>query len=176
MRSEIMPDGSYRAAITVGADTAFALDHDQALAYTTACMARATEADHDTAVMRLFTSIGLAPKITGEFIGRDLRPDRPDTHAPTEPLRFLPTVGRARHPRPDAGQYIPIILMELHGKDIGSISPDDLRRHGSGVLGVLAAVELDERLFRFLTKRADLDEDTARAVVGSLAEHMPADE
>lgn len=175
VRSEVMPDGTYGVGISVERDHAFALNRDQAIAYATACIARATEADHDTAVMRLLvTKLGIPPKSAAEFIKSDLRPDRPDEHKATEPLRFSVAIGRARHPRPDAGTYIPLLMMQhANGEDAGQLTPADLRDHATAVLSVIAAADLDANLHRCLVSTLGLDDGRAKAVVGSLAEHMP---
>ena len=174
VRSEVMPDGTYGVGITVEADHAFALNRDQAIAYAVACIARATEADHDTAVMRLLVNhLGMPAKLAAEFITGDLRPDRPDEHKATEPLQFSVAIGRARHPRPDAGSYVPLLMMQHDGEDVGQLAPADLREHATAVLSALAAADLDANLHRCLVSTLGLDDDRARAVVGSLAEHMP---
>jgi hypothetical protein len=169
-----MPDGTYGAEVTCGADHAWSLDYGQAVAYATACVEQAAAADHGTAVMRLFTEVGIPADAAGECTRRSIGAMADgERDKATRPLRFVPSVGRARHPRPDAGRYLPVIEMKLDGKDIGVMSPQDLRDHAIGVLGALTAAKLDECVFQFLTECADLDGGTARAVVGSLSEHMP---
>lgn len=174
VRSEVMPDGTYGVGLNVGADRSWALNRDQAVAYAVACFARATEVEHDTAVMRLLTGkLGIPAETAGQVIVRDLRPDRPGAHDATKPLRFLGQIGRAKHPRPDAGQYVPMLAMELDGKQVGQLTPTDLRDHAAAVLNVIEAADLDAGLLRALTGPFGLDEDRARAVVGDLANHWP---
>lgn len=172
VQSELMPDGTYGVGITVGQDRAFILNRDEAVAYATACFASATEADHDTAVMRLLTKeIGTDITTAGQFVV-ELRPDRPDIKA-TEPLRFYVALGRAKHPRPDAGEFIPMLLMYLEKKQVGELTPADLRGHAAGVLNVLAAADLDANLRRRLMAAVGIPEEQARVFVESLADHMP---
>ncbi|MPZ66238.1 MAG: hypothetical protein GEU83_12215 [Pseudonocardiaceae bacterium] len=176
VRSEVMPDGSYGVGVSVEGDYAFSLNRDQAVAYAVACFTRATEADHDTAVLRLLTQVGVPAKHAGQVVANDLRPDRPDEHTDTQPLRFTVAVGRAKHPRPDAGQFIPLLFLHLHDREIGQLTPSDLRDHGAAVLNVLAAADLDAALHRALTGTVGLDDDRARAIVGDLANHIPTTE
>jgi hypothetical protein len=172
VRSELLPDGTYGVGISVEADTAFVLDREQAVAYAVACFARATEADHDTAIMRLLTAeVGVPNEVAAQVVQNDLRPDRPDDHA-TDPLRFIPAVGRAKYPRPNAGAFIPILAMQLNGDQVGQLTPADLRDHGGAVLDVLAAADLDAALHRALVGTVGLDDDKARSVVGELSHHL----
>jgi hypothetical protein len=177
VRSDVMPDGSYGVAVSVGADFARTLDRDEAIAYAIACFARATEVEHDTAVLRLLVNrLGLGPKDAGQVVANDLRPDRPDVHDATEPIRFSGMIGRARHPRPDAGEFIPLLGMQLHGKDVGQLTPADLRDHAAAVFNCLSAADLDAALHRVLIGKIGVDDERARAVIGSLAEHWPAEQ
>lgn len=174
VRSDLMPDGTYGVAISVGADRSWTLNLDQAVAYAVACHARATEVEHDTAVLRLLTdTLGIPAKTASQVIVSDLRPDRPDAQDATKPLRFTGAIGRAKYPRPDAGAYIPLLMMELDGTQVGQLTPADLRDHATGVLNVIAAADLDAALLRALTGTFDIDEDRARAVVEDLANHWP---
>lgn len=159
VRSEVMPDGTYGAALSVDSDRAWALNR---------------EVEHDTAVLRLLTSkLGIPDNDAAALLTQDLRPDRPDTHDATAPLCFTGAIGRARHPRPDAGAYIPLLMMALDGRQTGQLSPADLREHAAAVLNVLAAADLDAALYRVLLAKVGLDDATARAVVDSLAEYWP---
>jgi hypothetical protein len=174
VRSEVMPDGTYGVGLNVGADRSWALSRDRAVAYAVACFARATEVEHDTAVMRLLTGkLGIPAETAGQVIVQDLRPDRPDAHDATKPLRFFGQIGRAKHPRPDAGQFVPMLAMELDGKDAGQLTPADLRDHAGAVLRVIAAADLDAALLRALTGTFGLDENRSRNVIDDLANHWP---
>lgn len=174
VRSEVMPDGTYGVGLNVGQDRSWALNRDQAVSYAVACFARATEVEHDTAVMRLLTgTLGIPAETAGQVIVRDLRPDRPDAHDPTTPLRFIGQIGRAKHPRPDAGTFVPLLAMELDGQQVGQLTPADLRDHAAGVLNVIEAADLDAGLLRALVGPFGLDENRARAVVEDLANHWP---
>lgn len=174
VRSEVMSDGTYGVGLNVGADRSWVLNRDEAVAYTVACFARATEVEHDTAVMRLLTGkLGLPAKEAGQLIVKDLIPDRLDSFYVTKPLRFTGVIGRAKHPRPDAGQYVPLLGMELDGQGVGQLTPADLRDHAAAVLNVIAAADLDAGLVRALVGTVGIDEQRARAVVEDLANHWP---
>lgn len=173
VRSEVLPDGSYGICLTAGPDHAWTLDRDAAITHAVACVARATEAEHDTATLGLLVHTGAPRHAAAALIVEDLRPDRPDEHTATAPLAFRVGVGHAKHPRPDAGAWIPVIIMELDGQEMGQLTPADLRGHATGILSILAAVDLDTALHRVLVQRVGLDDDTARAVVDDLAHHWP---
>lgn len=167
VRSEVMPDGSYGVGLNVGADRSWALNRSQAVDYAVACYTRATEAEHDAAVFGLLTHIGLPQRTVAELLVKDLRPDRPDDHTATHPLRFTVAIDRTLRP---------FLKMELDGREAGELTTGDLRDHAAAVLNVLAAADLDAALLRTLTGTIGLDENRARAVVGSLMDHWPAEQ
>lgn len=171
--SEVMPDGSYGVSVTVHADFAITLNREQSVAYAVACYRRATEVEHDTAVLRLLRRTGVDEKTAATVIVSDLRPDRPDDHSATNPIRYIGAIGRVKYPRPDAGEFVPLINMQLHGKDIGQLDPDELRDHAGGVLSVLAAADLDAALHRVLVHTIGLDDATARSTIGALFDLWP---
>lgn len=88
-------------------------------------------------------------------------------------MRMVAGIGRAKHPRPDAGRFIPMIKVHHGDSDLGWIDPDQLHDHAGGVLTALAAADLDARLMSALVDTIGLDEPRARAVVSGLAEFMP---
>lgn len=175
VRSDPMPDGTYSVSIEVGDDVAFALDRARALDYAAACHAKATQADHATAVLRLLIEqLAMPHDMAGQFAAKDLRPDfSPHDDAATEPMRYAVAVGRAKHPRPDAGQYIPRIMVACGETDLGWIGPEQLREHAGGVLDCLVAAQLDTGLMRELVDVIGVSEDRARAIVSDLAEYAP---
>lgn len=169
VKSEVMSDGSYGVGLNVGPgpDRSWVLTRSQAVDYAVTCFTRATEAEHDAAVFGLLTATGLPQKTVAELIVKDIRPDRPDDHTATKPLRFTIALGLKSGP---------FLKMYLDGELVGGLTTGDLRDHAAVVLNVIAAVDLDAGLFRLLTGRVGLDEDRARAVVGSLAEHWPVEQ
>lgn len=163
-RSEALTDGTYGVAITYGADIAWTLAREQAVAYSVACHQIAITAEHDAAVFGLLRSTGLPERTAGAFIVEDLRPGRRFDDAATAPLRFRPALGLR------AG---PFITLHVNGEQVGELSPADLLDHSSNVLVVLAAADLDTRLHTALIDRIGLDDARARAAVGSLSKHLP---
>lgn len=166
VRSDVLPDGSYGVAINVGDDRAWTLNRDQAIAYAVACFTRATEAEHDAAVIGLLTATGMELRTAGAVVVKDLRPDRPDDDTATKPLRFIPSYG--------ANSRRPFLVMQLDGLDCGELTTADLRDHAQAVLQCLAAVDLDAAFYRHLTGPVGLGDGQARAVIGGLADHWPA--
>lgn len=174
--SEAMPDGSYGVAVTVGADFTMSLDRDQATAYAAACVAQATAAEHATAVMRLLIEkLGFDDGQASVLFVGQLRERYTAEQPATGPLQFVPTIGRAKHPRPDAGAFVPLIEMRLHDQTIGQISPAELRHHATGALSALAAADLDDQLRLALVEHVGVTDDIARNTVHSLGELWPAD-
>lgn len=167
VRSDVMPDGTYGVAINVGADRSWPLNRDRAVAYAVACVTRATEAEHDAAVFAAFKATGMDDRTAGMFVVQGIRPDRPDDHSATEPLRFVGALGL---------KVGPFIKMELDGQPCGEMTTADLIDHAMGVLKTLAAADLDAALLRTLRGPVGLNEERARAVVGSLAQHWPTSE
>lgn len=167
VRSEVMPNGTYGVALNVGDDRSWALSRDRAVAYAAACVAVATAAEHDAAVFNLLTKqVGLPRETVGAVLVNDIHPDRPEQHAATDPLRFATALGL---------KHGPFLKMTLDGKPAGELTPADLRDHALGVLKVIAAADLDAALHRALVGPFGLDDDRARQIIGSLANHWPAE-
>lgn len=164
VRSEVMPNGTYGVALNVGEDRAWALDRDQAVAYAVACFARATEAEHDAAVLALLLHIGLDLREAAMTLAKDVRPDRPVDHSATEPLHFEVGIGK---------RVGPFVKMLLDGRQVGELTPADLRDHAAGVLNVIAAADLDANLHRVLVGVMGVDDGRARGFVDSLQQHWP---
>ncbi|SEF34464.1 hypothetical protein SAMN05421837_107400 [Amycolatopsis pretoriensis] len=175
VRSDVLPDGTYGVAVTVGPDCAFHLDRAQALEYAATCMSRATEAEHAVAVIRLLTErLKLGEDAAKTVVMRDLRQQLVGDHDTTAPLRLVPAIGRNLNPA-SPNRFTPIVVIELGGEQLGVLEPDAVRDHGEGVLNTMAGAVLDDRLFRYLTERIDLPADKARAVVAGLSEYLPID-
>lgn len=164
VRSDVLADGSYAVGISVGEDRAWTFEGTEAVvAYATACFAHATEAEHDSAVFTLLLTAGVPVSEIARLMLAELRPDRDDGQVATKPLRFTPA----------AGARGPFISVELEDRLLGQISPTDLRDHAGGVLTSLAACQLDTKLLRVLMDTVGLDEEPARGLVTTLAEHWP---
>ncbi|MGI5292759.1 hypothetical protein ACQEVF_56940 [Nonomuraea polychroma] len=164
VRSDVTPDGIYTAAIHFSDDRSRVLDHDAGMRYVHAVVAAAARAEHDAAVVRQLTSLGLPRQAVGEAV-QSLREDRPPLdHTATAPLRLEPGVSG------QTGEaFITVIIDD---KPVGQWTADDARSHAVGVLEVFTAVDLDAAYRRYLVATVGLDLPTATAVVTGLGEHM----
>ena len=175
--SNASPDGSYGVTITVGPDVVFQLDREQAIAYAAACTTTAMHAEHQLAVLRLLIEgLKLDFPLAAQVVVRDLRTDRSSDDAATRPVKFEPTIGRRKGNPQVTSKYLPLVRVLINGNELGCLDPDDVRDHAEGVLDALMSARLDDRLFRYLTERIDLDAGKARAVVGALSGYLPADD
>lgn len=173
VRSDVLPTGVYGVSINVGDDRAWTLPPDRAVRYAATCVRRATEAEHDAAVLSFLTApskagLDLPDETAAGLIAHDLRPDRAIDHSETEPLRFHVAIG--------ARTRKPFLRMELDGNDAGELTPADLRDHAMGVLQTLAAADLDAALVRCMVSTVGTDENRARGMVEALQQHWPAEE
>lgn len=164
VQSDLLPDGTYVTAIHYDSDQSRVLDHETGLHYAATIHAAATRAQHDAAVIRQLTSMGLALDVAAREIAR-LRADRPPLDdAATAPLRLVPGVsgrtGRA------------FLSIKVNGQQVGQWDPDDARDHAANVLTVLAAADLDAAYRRYLIGTIGIDAARAANVVGDLATHL----
>jgi hypothetical protein len=161
--SEVSASGTYVVGINVDADRAWTLDEDGAVRYARAVLRVAHSADHDAAVIKLLTKFGTPAAEAAKLVGYNLRPDRaPFDHDATKPLRFEPGVNQKGEP---------FVKVLLDGRQIGQITAPAAMEHAVAVLEVVATVDLDAALYRLLVGQINLDDGTARAVVGDLASH-----
>lgn len=172
VRSDVLPTGAYGVSINVGEDRAWTLTPERAVAYAVTCVRRATEAEHDTAVLSLLQSVGVDKKGAQTLLTEDLWPDRFVDHVTTEPLRFHSGVSRRRR----TGELVATLRMDLDGQPAGELTTADLRDHALGVLKVVAAVDLDAALMRCLTVTVGTDHARAAQIVHGLKDHWPAED
>ncbi len=165
VRSDVLPTGAYGVTVTLGADEAWHMDAARALAYGAGCVAAATTANHDAAVIRAFVAGGMPEETASAFVVSDLRPDRPAVDERTAPLLFIPGVS--------AFTGRPFLRTMIGRRAVGQLSPDELCVHAIGVLTAAAAVDLDAALFRAMRERMGAEEPPARAFVGKLGAHWP---
>lgn len=164
VQSDLLPDGTYVAAIHYDDDRSRVLDRDAALRYVATVHDAATRAEHDAAVVAQMTKLGL-PRATAAQALYDLRNDRPPLDdAAIAPLRLKPCVS-AQH----GVGYMEVLV---GARLMGQWDPDDARDHAANVLTVLAAVDLDAAYRRYLMATVGVDAARAQAVVGDLASHM----
>lgn len=167
VRSDVAPDGTYVVAIEAGPDDAWVLDRPHVHAHGIAVVEAAARAEYDAAVLDQLIGLGIEQDAAGQMVS-DMRAERPplDTAA-TAPLELVPGVAR----RDGRG----FLALMLHGKQIGQWEPADARSHAMACFEVTAAVDLDAIYRKTLVGIVGLDDPTARAVVGELAEHRPDD-
>jgi hypothetical protein len=160
--SDVAPDGTYVTTVQAGDDLAVTLDRQRALAYAVALYTAVGYAEYDAAVLKQLTTLGVGERMAARCVA-DLRADRaPVDDAATAPLRFVPLVTAAREPA---------LFVEVNRRRISQWTPADGRQHAGHVLDIVAAVDLDAAYLRFLRGPVALDDDRARAVVGTLGEH-----
>lgn len=161
--SDVAPDGTYVATVQAGDDVAVTLPPDRAIAYALAALGAACRAEYDASVFAQLTTLGVTEVHAAGMI-LDLRKDRPplDDDA-TKPLRFEPLVTSAAKE--------PAVYVELNGERIARWTTEDTRGHAMHVLEVLLGVDLDAAYRKQLVGVIGLDDETARAAVGGLAQH-----
>ncbi|WP_068924990.1 hypothetical protein [Planobispora rosea] len=166
--SDLAPDGTYVTAIHYSGDRSRILDRAAALAYAAEIHRAAVCAEHDAAIIRQLTSLGLPMEAGGHTV-RALRADRPPLDdAATAPLRLVPGVSA----RTGAG----FLDLYVDGKQVGQWDPVDARGHASYILDALAAADLDAAYHRYLISDHGLDADSAKAIIGGLAAHLAGDD
>ncbi|WP_042400069.1 hypothetical protein [Streptacidiphilus carbonis] len=159
--SDLAPDGrTYVATIHLDGDTARTLNRDQGIAWASTVLTAAAQAEHDALVIRqLAGKVGMALDLA--CVG-DLRADRPPLDdAATAPLRLEPGVN---------AKMEPFLALYINGEQMGQWTCQDAREHATGILEVMAAVDLDAAYYRFLTGSVKVDPPEARGIVGLLAE------
>lgn len=170
VRTDLMPTGQYATVVTLGGDHVWHLDRTTALEYAATCVAVATAAEHDTAVMRLLLSLDLPlPAVAQVLAG--LRRHRPPQ---VEVLRGLRLMAGVAFDGEDADPPVRPFI-EIHTPiSKGQMDTPSLRRLAGSVLSSIARVELDTTLFGVLTSGSlGLEHARARAVVAGLGEHWP---
>lgn len=176
VQSWALPTGrGYGVRVNVDARS-WTLGRDRAIAYATTLVQRATEAEHDAAVFRLFTErLGVPAKESAETLHLSIREQRAADHSATEPLEL--TAGVTLDEAVGAAPAVrPFIAMHLDGAQVGQLTPADARDHAIAVLGTIAAADLDSALRRALVGSIGIDEARASAVIASLSEYWPTEE
>jgi hypothetical protein len=170
VRTDLMPTGQYATVVTLGGDHVWHLDRAAALEYAATCVAIATAAEHDTAVMRLLLSLDLPLPAAAEVLA-GLRWHRSPQVEVLRGLRLMAGVAF------DGEDAVPPVrpFIETHTPiSKGQMDTPTLRRHAGGVLSSIAGVELDTTLFGVLTSGSlGLERARARAVVAGLRDHWP---
>lgn len=164
VQSDLLPDGTYVAAIHHDDDSSRVLDRQTGLAYAAEIFTAATYSEYDAAVIRQLTAAGVSLQAAARTIG-DLRADRPPLdYAVTAPLRLVPGVA--------AKTGRGFLRVVINGQQVGQWTPDDARDHASNVLTVLAAVDLDAAYRRHLIGPLGLEVARAENVITDLGHHI----
>ncbi|MEU8279537.1 hypothetical protein ACFYOK_29525 [Microbispora bryophytorum] len=164
VQSDLLPDGTYVAAVHYDDDRSRVLGRDAALRYAATVHDAATRAEHDAAVVAQMAKLGL-PHATAAQALWDLRNDRPPLDdAAIAPLRLKPCVSAQRG--------VGYLEVQIGARLVGQWDPDDARDHAANVLTVLAAVDLDAAYRRYLMTTVELDAALAQDAVGDLANHI----
>lgn len=159
--SDVAPDGTYVTTVHVTDDVAFTLTPAEAIAYAAAVMDASARAQFDAAVFAQMQATGMDRALAASVIV-DLRAERPRLRfAP--PLSFEPLVTAAKC---EAQLYVLV-----NGKRYAQWTPADAAQHVTQVLEVAAGVDLDAAYRRYLVGPIGMDDEKARALVGSLANH-----
>ena len=173
-----MPKGrGYGVRMRLGSTT-WGLTPDDAVAHATAAIRAAVTAEHDAAVATLLAGkLSVPLRDVAMLFERDLRPDRPDLDAHTDPLLLRPGVAvdegvdRSRTFRP----FVALHLADEDGQ-AGEFTPADCRHHATSVLDTIAGADLDSGFRRLLVGTLGLGEARASAVIADLGNHWPADQ
>lgn len=164
VQSDVLPDGTYVTAIHYDDDQSRILDRAAGLAYVAEVFTAAVHAEHDAAVVRQLTGLGLDLESAARAIA-ELRADRPPlADAVTAPLRLVPGVSAKT-----GNGFLHIHLGEVR---VGQWDPDDARDHATNVLSVLAAADLDAAYCRYLVGTVGIGLPRAQAVVGDLGNYV----
>jgi hypothetical protein len=166
--SDVAPDGTYVVTVQAGDDVAITLDRNRAIRYALTVIDASARAQYDAAVFAQMAGMGLDERTAVEPVIQ-LRADRPplDNDA-TAPLRFEPIV-TSRTKRP-------AVHVHLGGKAISEWGPVDAAGHALHVLEVAVGVDLDAAYRRILIGTIGLDDASARAAVGDIANYRAQEE
>lgn len=160
VQSNVLPDGSYAASITVGQDRTWTMDRDAAVAHASAAVEAASHAEYESAVFALLVDRGVPDEVARHFIIKDVRPQSPKIDdTATAPFTFVPAMGWTGKP---------IVLVQIDHMPWAKLSPQSLREHALAVMEAPAAAALDGILFQTLVAEFDSSEQQARSIVAAV--------
>jgi hypothetical protein len=160
-----LPDGSYGIVVSLDGDRAWPMTRGRAHMYAMAALAIAEQADYEQALYRQLTQKmdqhrDAALMMLANFRHGAQAIDR----AAFAPLDFVGGIN-------SAGDSF--VRIDLDGKGVGQISPEDLRQHALAVLRNRLIAPLDALYRRQLTEVVGLDDQTAQVAVNDLAHFRP---
>ena len=160
--SDPQPDGTYTLVLSIDGDRSRALTADEAERYGRAVFAVAAAADYEQVSYTQMLDRGVPQDAALQMIA-DLRRHRPpvDDEA-TAPLCWVPGLNHA-------GKAF--IRLDLDGRGIGQLTPDDARGHASHVMESVPNATLDGIYRSVLVSTIGLTDREARAVVDHLGSY-----
>ncbi len=165
LNSEVMPDGSYVAAVAFDDDTSIALPPAAAVAYALGVLDAAERADYDAAVIAQLTASG-DRKSAIEFLAYELRPKRAELRSTGTALTLTPGVSQR------SGE--PFLTVTVRGKDIGQWTVPAAREHALYALAASVAAGYDAEYHGVLVRDVGVEDGVARAAVGDIARYRVA--
>lgn len=163
VRSDVMPDGTYRAVVEFDEDTTRVLTVKTATTYALAILDAVQAAEHDAAVFRQLTASGLELEAVGAFIAADLRPTRRPLRPTGFPLTVTPGVSHRDHRG--------FLTLAIGDTKVGQWELADAREHARFVLEAVLAVDYDTSYHRALVVTVGLTDAIARASVQDIANY-----
>ncbi len=155
--SRRQPDGSYQVVVLVSpADrppVELCLSPGMARRYAEAVIAAATRAAYEAAVLAQLVDRGVEVKAAARVVVGMRETAPPLDHEATAPLAFTPIVAH--------GSLSPMVDLQLHGEDLGTLDLASARSHGYHLLDVVIGAELDAEYCRYLIGHIGVDEVVA---------------
>lgn len=163
LRSDVMPDGSYRAVVEFDLDHSAALTHERAMRYSTAILDAVQAAEYDAAVLRQLTGrLALDATAAGQLITRDLRAARRPLRSTGTALALRPGVTAEGHA---------FLVVSIGGSEVGQWSLADARGHALYALEASLAADYDATYHRTLVAKIGVTDRVARATVQDIGNY-----
>lgn len=164
VRSDLMPDGcTYQVSVDVGSDVTIPLGRQACIDYAMAVLTAAMHAQHDAAIVRQLTSIGIDMDTATMALTAVRKGRAPVDDAATEPLLFVPGVS--------AFTGKPFVELHLDGRPFGQLTAAQAAVHATWTLRTLTAADADQVYYQVLTGEFGLDAPRVRQIVAEIGEH-----
>jgi len=163
--SDPIPDGSYAITLSINADRAWTISRGRAHMYAMAALTIAEQADYEQALYKQLTMKMEQHQDAALMMLANFRHGVAGTdRSAFAPLDFVAGINSAG---------MSFIRIDLDGKGVGQISPEELRQHALAVLRTRLIAPLDALYRRQLTEVVGLDDKTAMAGVDDLGAFRP---
>lgn len=156
-------DGKYRLHLTVD-DDHYEMSQTEAVAWVLYVATAGATAEHDAALLRQGTTIGMQRDLAGVLVvaARDNRPA-----ALLEPpldigLTFRPGV---------SSEFKPFVTIYRNDEPVGQWDSGDVYDYISGMMIAIATVELDDSLHQTLVEEFNLEPLQAKNMISDLPAH-----